>query len=90
MQEVDIMFVPVAGFLPFLLAFCFTQSLPKPEINTSSPDSRDCLMSSSNISTVSIDFFRVNPILSATASTIWALVRVPDNGMVGAAFHFLS
>jgi hypothetical protein len=51
------MSVPVAGFLPRRFAFFFTQNLPKPEINTSSPDSRDCLIRSSNISTVSIDFF---------------------------------
>jgi hypothetical protein len=45
------------------------------------------MMSSSNISTVSIDFLRVNPFLSTTASIIWALVMVPDNGIVGASFH---
>ena len=39
---------PVAGFLPFRLAFCFTKNLPKPEINTSSPDSRVCLICSNN------------------------------------------
>ena len=78
---------PVAGFLPLRLAFCFTLNLPKPEINTSSPDARDCLISSSNVSTVSMDFLRVKPMASATASTMWALVSVPDNGMVGASFH---
>jgi len=66
---------PVTGFLP--RRFFFTQNLPKPEIKTSPPDSKDCLMSSSNISTVSIDFLRVNPFLSATASMMSALVRVP-------------
>ena len=44
-------------------------------------------MSSSNISTISMDFFRVYPFLSATASTMWALVREPDNGLVGASFR---
>jgi len=44
---------PVAGFLPFCFFLFFTQNLPNPEINTSSPDSRDRLMSSSNISIVS-------------------------------------
>ena len=41
---------PVAGFLP--RRFFLTQNFPKPEIITWSPDSRDCLMSSSNISMV--------------------------------------
>jgi hypothetical protein len=31
---------------------------------------------------VSTDFRRVKPLASATVSTIWALVRVPDLGMV--------
>ena len=56
------------------------------KINTSSPDYRDCLMSSSNISTVSIDFLGVNPFLSATASMMWALMRVPGFG-IEASFH---
>jgi hypothetical protein len=47
---------PVAGFLPFRFFLFFTQNLPKPEINTSSPDSRDCWISSSSISMVSIDY----------------------------------
>ena len=58
----------VAGFLPSRFAFSFTQNLPKPEIRTSSSDSRDCLISSSNILTVSKDFFWVKPFCSITAS----------------------
>ena len=40
-------------------------------------------MSSRTVPTVSIDFLRLYPLLSATASIILALVRVPDIGMVG-------
>jgi len=71
----------------WILFFFFTQNLPKPEINTSSPDSRECLVSSSIISTVSIDFLRVNPFLSALVSMMWASVRVLAHGMVGVSFH---
>jgi hypothetical protein len=78
---------PVAGFLPLRSRFFFTQNFPKPEINTTPPVFRDCLISSSKILTVSIDLLRVNPFLSATASIMWAFVRVPDNGMVGVFFH---
>jgi hypothetical protein len=77
---------PVAGFLPRRLFFFFTQNLPKPVINTSSPDSKDRLMSSSSISTVSIDFLRVYPIFYATESNMLALVSVPAFGIV-ASFH---
>jgi len=68
---------PVAGFLLFRFFLFFTQNLPKPEIITSSPDSSSDLMSSSKVSTVSIDFLRVKPFCSITASAMWALVRVP-------------
>lgn len=77
----------MAGFRPFRLAFCLTLNFPNPVNSTSSPDSRDCLMSSNNISTISIDFMRVYPLLSATELMILALVRVPVSGMVGASFH---
>jgi hypothetical protein len=46
----------------------------------------DCLISSNNISTVSIDFCRVNPFLSATALMLWVLVRVTDIGIVRVSF----
>ncbi len=74
---------PVAGFLPRRFFFFFTQNLPKPEINTSSPFSRDRLISSKTISTVSKAFLWVYPLVSTTDSTIRALVREPDFGYVG-------
>ena len=85
-RSLSIRVLSVAGFRLFRLAFCFTLNFPKPEINTSSPDSRDRLMSSNNISTVSFDFLRVNQFVSVTASIILALVREPDNGIVWTSF----
>ena len=77
----NIISFPVAGFLPRRSAFCFTQKRPKPEINTSSPDSSVDFMSSSKVSMVSTDFRRVKPLASITASTMWALVSVPLKGI---------
>ena len=51
---------PVAGFLPFRASFCLTQSLPKLEINTSSPDSSVRLMISSRDSTMTVERFKGN------------------------------
>ena len=67
---------PVEGFLPLRLLFSFTQNLPKPLTNTSSPDSRLFLMCSRMVSTISDDLFFGYPVCSAMASTIWAFVRV--------------
>jgi len=55
---------PVAGFLPFLCAFSFTQNLPNPLARTSSPDERVRLMISRNVSVTSADLFFVNPLWS--------------------------
>ena len=82
--EASIRSSTVAGFLP--RRFFFTQNLPKPEINTCSPVSSVRLISSGNISTLSIDFLRVNPFFSATSSMMWDLVSVPGFG-VKAFFH---
>lgn len=83
----SIMSSHVSGFRPFRSAFCFTQSLPKLAIRTSSPNSSDCLINYGNISTVAIDFLLVHPFLSAAASIVLALVGVADNGMVEISVH---
>jgi len=67
---------PVAGFRPFRSRFSLTQNLPNPEFRTSSPDARVDLISSRIVSTVSVDFCRVNPFCSAMALIIWDFVRV--------------
>ena len=81
-----IMSSPVAGFRPLRSAFFLTQNFPKPEMRTSSPFSRERLMSSSIISTVSKAFCWVYPLDSTTASTMRALIRVPVFG-IEASFH---
>jgi len=58
----NIIAIPVAGFLPLRSFFSFTQNLPNPEINTSSPDSSVLLMISKHVSTISEDLFLVKPI----------------------------
>jgi hypothetical protein len=55
-----------------------TQNLPNLLIKTSSPDASVDLMISRIISTVSRDFFVVNPFFSAMASIIWDFVRVME------------
>lgn len=64
----------VVGFLPFRSAFCFTQNLPKPDINTSSPDSSFDLMISSRVSTVSVACFFVKPRWLCNLDTMSAFV----------------
>ena len=82
----SIMSLPVAGFLPFRFAFFLTQNFPKLDMRTPSPVSRERLMSSSIISTVSKAFCWVYPLVPLTASTMRALVRVPVFGIL-AFFH---
>ena len=48
----------VVGLRPLRCLLCFSWNLSKPDIMTSSPDSRDCLMISSRISVTSVDCFR--------------------------------
>jgi hypothetical protein len=66
----SVMSSPVAGFLPLRACFSLTQNLPNPLINTSSPDSSALLMTSTSVSTISMDFFFVNPSLSLIFSMI--------------------
>ena len=72
----------VAGFLPFRSAFCFTLNLPKPDINTSSPDSSFDLMISSRVSTVSLACFFVRSRWLFNLDTMLAFV----SDMVDAPF----
>jgi len=66
---------PIAGFLPRLSFFSFTQNLPNPLTRTSSPDARVDLMVSMSCSTNSVLFFWGNPSPWLTASMMSALVR---------------
>ena len=49
---------PVDGLRPRRSRLSLTWNLPKPDIMTSSPDSKDCMMISNRISMTSVDCFR--------------------------------
>jgi hypothetical protein len=73
---------PVAGFLTLRSRFSLTQNLPNPLIRTSSPDTSFDLIILMMISTVSVDFLRLNPFCSAMSSIKWDFVRA----IVGISF----
>ncbi len=66
----------MAGFRPFLSDFSLTQNFPKPEIRTSSPDSRVSFIMLRIVSTASLERFRGNPFSCWMASMRSVLVNV--------------
>lgn len=74
---VIVMGSPVWRFLPRRSCFSRIENLPKPEIWTSSPDSRVCLITSKTVSTSSVDLHFARSVLVETAWVRSALVRVP-------------
>ena len=66
---------PVWGFLPLRPFFSFTQNFPKPEISTSSPDSRVIFIVLRMDSIRSMDWVFEQPLWLQMLSTMLALVR---------------